>query len=215
MPADTSPSRFPGGGGSLRDPRAHRAALGAAVELLTEVGYAGLTMAAIATRSGVSKPTLYRWWRNVAELVHEAISEPDPGIPPDTGDLETDLLRFVTRLAAYYARPEVAAATPGLICDLMGPQAPRPAAAYPANNVYMDRVNGIFSRAAADGRLRPDADTRAAANMVIGAVISEALGRLWSGRPPMDNPEKTAEGIVAVILRGLVAPRAEAHAGEA
>ncbi|NUP30508.1 MAG: TetR/AcrR family transcriptional regulator [Streptomycetaceae bacterium] len=208
MPTDETPSRFPGGGGSLRDPRAHRAALDAAVELLTEVGYSGLTMAGIAKRSGVSKPTLYRWWRSIAELVHEAISEPSPDIPPDTGDLETDLRRFVTRLTAHYARPEVIAATPGLIADLMGPQAPRPAA-YPGNQVYLTRINKLFSRAVAEGRLRPDADTAAAADMIIGAVISQALARLWSGRPPIENPEQAADSIVSVALHGLCPPAAD------
>lgn len=208
MPTDATPSRFPGGGGSLRDPRAHRAALDAAVELLGEVGYSGLTMAGIAKRSGVSKPTLYRWWRNVAELVHEAISEPSPDIPPDTGNLETDLRRFVARLAAHYARPEVIAATPGLICDLMGPQAPRPAA-YPGNLIYLTRINKLFTRAAAEGRLRPDADTATAADMIIGAVISQALARLWSGRPPLESPERAAEGIVSVALHGLCGPESD------
>lgn len=201
--ATPPPSRFPGGGGSLRDARAHRAALDAARDLLTEVGYAQLTMAGIAKRSGVSKPTLYRWWRNTAELVHEAISEPGPDIPPDTDDLEADLRRFVSRLAAYYARPEVAAATPGLISDLFGPGAVRSARAYPVSRAYLDRMNALFARAEAEGVLRPGADAGTAADMVLGAVISRALAHMWSHQGPLRNPDRFAEGIVAILLYGI------------
>ena len=60
--------RYTGGPGSNRDPRAHAEALRAAVELVAELGYAKVSMEAIAKRAGVGKPTLYRWWPNKASL---------------------------------------------------------------------------------------------------------------------------------------------------
>ncbi len=48
--------------GRPRDPAINDAILTAARELLVEVGYAELSMEAVAARAGVSKPTLYLRW---------------------------------------------------------------------------------------------------------------------------------------------------------
>ena len=57
-------------------------------ELLGEVGYAALSVDAIARQAGTSKPTIYRRWPSKAHLVHEAVFP--AGIAtelPDTGSL--------------------------------------------------------------------------------------------------------------------------------
>ena len=48
--------------GRPRDPRRREAILRAAIELVAEVGYDRMTVEALATRAGVSKPTIYRRW---------------------------------------------------------------------------------------------------------------------------------------------------------
>lgn len=48
--------------GRPRSEAAKRQILQAALDLLHEVGVSGVTMEAIAARSGVSKTTIYRWW---------------------------------------------------------------------------------------------------------------------------------------------------------
>ena len=58
--------------GRPRDARIDSAVLDAAAELLAEVGYADLTVAAIADRAGTSRPAVYRRWPTKAHLVHEA-----------------------------------------------------------------------------------------------------------------------------------------------
>ncbi|MBM2615796.1 TetR/AcrR family transcriptional regulator [Actinoplanes sp. LDG1-06] len=78
--------------GRKRDPRAQAAALAAAEELLTEVGYHSVTMEKIAERSGVAKMTLYRWWPNKAAIVTDAVrAKLAPTAVPDTGSLADDL----------------------------------------------------------------------------------------------------------------------------
>jgi AcrR family transcriptional regulator len=54
-------------------------------------------MDAIASRAGVSKETLYRWWRSKAEVLLEALAERGRAtIPlPDTGSLAGDLRAFL------------------------------------------------------------------------------------------------------------------------
>jgi AcrR family transcriptional regulator len=65
--------------------------------LAEEEGPTGLHMEAIAKRAGVSKETLYRWWRSKTEVVLEALAEHGQRtIPvPDTGALGEDLRRFL------------------------------------------------------------------------------------------------------------------------
>jgi AcrR family transcriptional regulator len=84
--------------GRPRDPQRRRAILDAAMALIAEVGYDRMTVDAIAARSGVSKPTLYRRWpHGKPELVADAIRErqAETGPVPDTGSLRGDLLALV------------------------------------------------------------------------------------------------------------------------
>jgi AcrR family transcriptional regulator len=46
----------------------------AALELLAEKNYNGLTMTDVATRAGVSKATLYRRWTAKADIVADAVA---------------------------------------------------------------------------------------------------------------------------------------------
>ncbi|MEV4089583.1 helix-turn-helix domain-containing protein, partial [Nonomuraea fuscirosea] len=75
-----------------RSERSRQAILDAARELVSEVGYAKLTIEAIAARAGVGKQTIYRWWPSKGAVVLDAflaLSEAGPGRSmalPDTGD---------------------------------------------------------------------------------------------------------------------------------
>ena len=64
----------------------------AALALLAEVGYDRLTMDAVAARARAAKTTIYRRWRDKAELVVDALNSLK-GVPeiPDTGSLQQDL----------------------------------------------------------------------------------------------------------------------------
>src|SRR4051812_8481063 len=80
---------------SRRSERSRQAILTAAVELVGEVGYARLTIEAIAARAGVGKQTIYRWWPSKGAVVLDAFvalgGSSEPAALPDTGDLEADL----------------------------------------------------------------------------------------------------------------------------
>jgi AcrR family transcriptional regulator len=93
MSAITTPTR-----GRPRDPHTRQAILAAALALVAEVGYDRTTVDAIATKAGVSKPTLYRRWpHGKPELVADAIRErhAETSQIPDTGTLRGDLLALV------------------------------------------------------------------------------------------------------------------------
>ncbi|WP_167479339.1 TetR/AcrR family transcriptional regulator [Nocardia arthritidis] len=79
------------------------AILAAALDLLAERGYAALTMDAVAERAKASKATIYRRWRNKAELVKAAMDAYDAdhnAAIPDTGTLRGDLVAVVEALGA-------------------------------------------------------------------------------------------------------------------
>jgi AcrR family transcriptional regulator len=80
---------------------------GAVLDVLAEVGYAGLTMDAVAMTAGVSKATIYRRWASKADLLVSVIdtaSEETLTIP-DTGTLRDDLVLLLSALAGVLAGP--------------------------------------------------------------------------------------------------------------
>ena len=87
--------------------RSRRVILSAALDLLAEVGYGGLTVEAVAARAGVGKSTIYRHWSGKLELVEDAIRTLKAGIAvPPTGSVRervTDVLCQVATNVAWSA----------------------------------------------------------------------------------------------------------------
>ncbi|MFD7153130.1 TetR/AcrR family transcriptional regulator [Kribbella sp. NPDC059898] len=83
----------------------------AAVEAeLAEHGYDGLTIDAVAVRSGVHRTTLYRRWKTVPGLLVDLLEAgaDDAWEPADTGSLEGDLIAVNREVhAALTAGPSV------------------------------------------------------------------------------------------------------------
>jgi AcrR family transcriptional regulator len=90
-----------------RTARTARAVHQAVRELVAEHGREGVSMHAVAARSGVHEATIYRRWRDVDTLlidVEVTVLEAEDAIP-DTGDLRTDLRRWAETTAAGLSRP--------------------------------------------------------------------------------------------------------------
>ena len=85
------------------DPRVLRSrhgALTAAQELIAEYGFRGVTIEAVAARSGIAKTTIYRQWRSANELLVDAFESGKCVVLfPDTGDLRSDLTAGLLALA--------------------------------------------------------------------------------------------------------------------
>ena len=92
----------------------------AALDELTEVGYAKLTMERVAERARTGKASLYRRWASRMELVLDAVYHalPDPSSPPETGSLRGDLLALLRRNAEILAGP-AGEALRGLLSDVL------------------------------------------------------------------------------------------------
>ena len=87
-------------GGRYLDSSRDLALREAALALLAEVGYDRLTMDAVAARAGAAKTTIYRRWRDKAELVVDALNSLK-GVPevPNTGSLRHDLCALADSIA--------------------------------------------------------------------------------------------------------------------
>jgi AcrR family transcriptional regulator len=96
-----------------RNQRSRQAILDAAVDLLLEVGYAKLTVEAIAARAGVGKQTIYRWWPTkgaiLLDVFLDLVRATESVAVPDTGDLAEDLKLGPRAQVQALARPRFAA----------------------------------------------------------------------------------------------------------
>lgn len=86
--------------GRKRDHSRDPEILAAALDVLAEVGYDGMTVDMVATRAKAGKATLYRRWPSKAELVVDAVGcmkqgEFTPDHLPDTGTLRGDLIAMI------------------------------------------------------------------------------------------------------------------------
>ncbi|WP_338867924.1 TetR/AcrR family transcriptional regulator [Myxococcus stipitatus] len=85
--------------------------MSAAIQVLEERGYEGMTLDEVAARAHASKATLYRRWRNKAELVKAALDSLDAehnAAIPDTGELRSDLIAVMHSLRAKATQPYIA-----------------------------------------------------------------------------------------------------------
>ncbi|MDO9396211.1 MAG: TetR/AcrR family transcriptional regulator [Herbiconiux sp.] len=86
--------------GRKRDHSRDAEILDAALEVLAEEGYDGMTIDMVATRAKAGKATLYRRWSSKGELVIDAVAcmkrgDLDFENPPDTGTLRGDLIAMI------------------------------------------------------------------------------------------------------------------------
>ena len=124
--------------GRPRDPRIDAAILAATADLLVEIGYSNLTMAAVAERAGTTKTALYRRWSSKAELVHEAAfpDRADGARPRPRATSSADVRAMIAAARDVFTSPVVRAALPGLIADM--------AADAELNARVMSRFIGLF-----------------------------------------------------------------------
>lgn len=185
--------------GRPRDGRIDDAVLTAAAELLTEVGYAELTVAAIADRAGTSRPAVYRRWPSKAHLVHEAtFRDSVTAGAPRTGSFAEDLHELVRRTAELLTTPMARIAVPGLIAE---------AATDPViHQRLLERfsaggwrgLDATLAAAVAGGELDAEVDALVMLEMVIGSALAATLTRGPDGLTP-DWVAKTAR----ILLNGV------------
>jgi AcrR family transcriptional regulator len=166
----------------------HKAVLKAAYELLAEDGIGRFTIERVATRSGVARTTIYRWWPTKGALAMEgflAAIAPEIDVPP-TASVATDI-RTQVRLLARLLRGTVGRITRGIIAT--GQSDPETIDAFMTGFVGPRRAEGraILQRGIASGELRVDLDVDLVLAGIYGPLymrmlLNEGLDDAWIDR---------------------------------
>jgi AcrR family transcriptional regulator len=196
-PAGRPPARPPG---RPRNERASEAISEAALRQLERLGFGQMTMESIALEAGVSRATIYRRYRDKADVVTDAIAGAAAVQPASDGavDPRRDLVRFLEAFDGRFAESclEVIG---GLVGDRSAPHAlemHRKRVVKPRT----DYALSLLEQAQQRGELAGDADLRLAMQMLAGSVFFRRV----SGQQASPG---WAEKAVETIWRGM-APRA-------
>lgn len=185
----------PGG----RAERVRSAVLGAAAELLTEVGYEQMSVEDVAARAGVHKTTVYRRWPTKADLTADAVQlHSAEAIPiPDTGSVVEDLKLLARDVVANIGteggsrRSRSIAAAASTSDEL----------ATAMHGFWAHRLSlsgDVVKRAIERGELPASAD----ANLIIETVIGPLWLRLLLTGEPIT--EDLADEVVELLATGLI-----------
>lgn len=186
--------------GRPRDPRIDAAILRATADLLVEIGYSNLTMAAVAERAGTTKTALYRRWSSKAELVHEAAFPAAPtALDTPAGDIAADVRAMIGAARDVFTSPVVRAALPGLIADV--------ADDADLNTRVMARFTDLFAAvrvrledAITRGEVHGDIDPDRLIEVIGGATMLRLLLL-----PGSDLDDAWVDQTAAIVTRGVMA----------
>lgn len=164
--------------GRPRDPRIDTALREAVLQLLVEEGYLALTVQAVARRAGVSAPAIYRRFPGKLELVEWALFPAYRWTdPPYTGDYATDLTILVRVLLTWLSLPASRSAIPGLLGEYVRDSARYTRLLQETEGPVRDGFHELVSQAARRGEARHDAPIESILDVLLGAVLLEALVR--------------------------------------
>jgi AcrR family transcriptional regulator len=167
----TSEAEISPGPGRPRSEQAHRAILQATLELLSRVGYDGLTVAAVATRAGVGKATIYRRWPSKLPLVVDAFKTLPELASPDTGDIVDDLVAVLESFLEIVATTPMAFVLPNLASErVRDPELSQVLA--PLFKARRAPLVQVLERAVSRRELPPDLDLEAAADVIMGPIVT-------------------------------------------
>jgi AcrR family transcriptional regulator len=195
----------------------------AAIDLLAEVGFNGVSMEAVAHRAGVSKATLYRRFKGKEELVSSTLVDLTvrPGTAAAGAATAHDELLVAFRTSTLMASsPSWQAVLGAVLC------------ASPDDPLVDSVRRGVFEHSIAgtgrlidagvlSGEIRPGTSAEKVLNLLIGALIArrivggdfgedwmvEIMEMLWRGiAGPNDPTLPSSGGAVTELVAGSAAP---------
>lgn len=170
------------GPGRPRCPDAHQAVLDAARNLLVKNGYGGVTIEGLARESGVSKPTIYRWWPTKAAIYREiyVIDGADFLNRSDTGSLEGDLRVIMRGLCRLYTTTPHGRSMVGMFAEAQLDPRIMPDFAAGLQALREKGTQGALKRAIRRGELRRDFDLDFGSDVLFGPILYRMM---VAGRP--------------------------------
>jgi AcrR family transcriptional regulator len=168
--------------GRPRDERATQAITEAALHQLDAWGYARVSMESIATEAGVARATVYRRFKDKADLITAAIAANPGGQFPDqpTQDPRADLIEYLEAFDERFSESCIE-----VIGTLLGSRQERDALALHRQRVVEPRtayVRSLLARGQELGELARNIDVDLAVQMLTGSVLARRVSGLAS--PP-------------------------------
>jgi AcrR family transcriptional regulator len=164
---------------------------------MAERGYARMSIEAVASEAGVSRPTVYLRYSSKEELAVAALGAfRERDRPRATGETRTDLIAQLRHFRRGVERPYGMAMVGTVLAE--EPHTPQLLDCFRAGVVAPRRqeLRAVLQGARDRGELRADADLDSAVSMLIGSYYAS---RLAGRRPPRSWPV----GEVDALLRGL------------
>jgi AcrR family transcriptional regulator len=197
-PRDQQPARA----GRKRDPTRDAPILDAALVVLAESGYEGMTIDMVAARAGAARATVYRRWAAKADLVLAAVArlaEADAGLDhlPDTGSYRGDVISLFVPDTAGDQQVRMQALT-GLLTVARTDKRLADAATRAGIGPWIE-ANRILMQRAVDRGEFPPADVETLAQVIPMMCISRAVQH-----QPVTREFSLAllDGVIIPALRG-------------
>jgi len=186
--------------GRPRQPETDRRILDAALLLLGRDGYARMSLDAVAAAAGVTKPTIYRRFRNKAALAEAALARlgasRDDSRPAETGRVRDDLIAHLRHFRHGVGRPYGITLVGTVLAEEV--ETPELLALYRDQIVRPRRqmVRQVLADAVARGEIRSDVDLDLVVHALIGAYYAQYLAGVAF-------PDDWDERLVDTVLGGL------------
>ena len=203
--SDVSPggqSEAPARVGRKRDHTRNAAILDAALAVLAESGYDGMTIDMVAARAGAARATVYRRWATKEELALAAVArlsaaDADLGQLPDTGTFRGDVIAMFVPEAAGDQQLRLQVMT--ALLSLSNTSKRLAAAATQAGVGPWIEANRILMQRAIDRGEFPAADVATLAHVIPMMCISRAVQH-----EPITREFSLAllDGVIIPALRG-------------
>ena len=187
--------------GRPRHEDADKRILEAARELLSSKGFDAMSFEAIAQMTGVTRATIYRRWPSRAHLASEVAHGSGKRFPDviSARGLTAQIEELVGQIYDQYKRPEMAAASVGLITAYQRDPVLREQLHSQQEAAARSDLRAIVEEGKRLGSIRPDLDADALFDVAVGALIYRLI---FSSVPA---PRSVAEDVTAIILDGISA----------
>jgi AcrR family transcriptional regulator len=178
-----------------------QAVLDAAIALLAERGYAGCSMAAVASRAGIATGSLYKHFANRADLVAElfrTVVSREVAAVSEAAHRPAGLVEQIVAVIETFARR--ALKSPRLAYALLAE--PVDPAVDEQRLVFRRAFRDVFAERIAEGVERgvlPPQDPVLTASALVGAGAEALVGPLSEGSPSTD----VIPGMVTFTMRAL------------
>jgi len=171
------------------------AILQAVLDIVSEVGVPGVTVAGVARRAGVARATVYLRWPSRAALIGAATKATVGGRPyPLTGDIVRDIEVGTHFFRDIIAAPAFRAMFPELVAEVL---ADAPEVPWDALSPNRSALAANYAAAASRQGLDPDLDPDLPYYLMVGGLLAHLLVK---GTAP--SHEWTQE-LVDVVVSGI------------